>query len=321
MFASPVLEATKARLDDFKARKSMKKRVKTLRVMAAITMVVVISACVQTLPLAQRTEPQPAATAATTTTTTREAASATQARQQVAPVTRPAAATAATPVSYSTEALRGEWVGVIDCGSGPVPLQLLIIPIAPAGMLAAMGSLPGWKGGGVANFHMKGDMSANQIRMRWERWAYKPLRFPEIDVDASWNGDSQRIAARVINNPKCKAFELQRRTVDNMRVAIGTPPAAAIATGSAAKGMSHAEFVKRLGSQKLPSLVGTTLQLDLKRGGDGGWNGYIEDPQSMVFFSCQTTAPAYKGGPLTAKIGKLKSNDNGVYVTLDRCGA
>lgn len=316
MFASRVIKATKAGLGNLNARNSMKRRIRTFQLMAAITMVVGISACVQTLPLAQRTEAQPAAAATTATTAnTREERPTLQARLQAALVPVPAAAV---PVSYSTAALTGEWVGTIDCGSGPVPLLLSINPIAPAGMLQAMGSLPEWKGGGVTSFIMRGDMSTNQIRMRWEKWFYKAVRFPEIDFDASYHGEPQRIAAHVINNPKCKPFELQRRTLDNMRAA--TPPPATIATGTA-KGMSHAEFVKRLGSQKLPSLVGTTLQLDLKRGGDGGWNGYVEDPQSMVFFSCQTTAPAYKGGPLTAKISKLKSNDNGVYVTLDRCGA
>ncbi len=89
--------------------------------------------------------------------------------------------------------------------------------------------------------------------------------------------------------------------------------------GSKTKFIGHSEFVTRLGTQKLSSLVGTNLHLNLKRGGDGGWEGYVEDPKALVFFECERSVPGYKGGPTTARVSKLKSNDNGVFVTLDRC--
>ena len=98
-------------------------------------------------------------------------------------------------------------------------------------------------------------------------------------------------------------------------------PAAKGASLPAASGaVSHAQFVALLGKEKLPKLVGTTLMLNLKRGGDGGWKGYVEDPQSMVFFTCQSTGKSYVGGATVSKVRSLRSNDNGVFVVLDECG-
>jgi hypothetical protein len=82
--------------------------------------------------------------------------------------------------------------------------------------------------------------------------------------------------------------------------------------------MTYADFLKRLSTQKTSSFVGTSLQLVLKRGGDGGWDGFIQDVQSMVFFSCPPGSK-FNGGPLQAKIAKIRDNDTGVFVQLDRC--
>lgn len=86
-----------------------------------------------------------------------------------------------------------------------------------------------------------------------------------------------------------------------------------------AMAITHDQFVGMLGKKKIPEFVGMNLKLNLKRGGDGGWDGFIQDPQSMVFFSCPKSSSHFNGGPLTAKVAKIKSNDNGVFVTLDRC--
>ena len=65
--------------------------------------------------------------------------------------------------------------------------------------------------------------------------------------------------------------------------------------------------------------VATCVDADFE-GGDGGWKGYVEDPQSMVFFTCQSTGKSYVGGATVSKVRSLRSNDNGVFVVLDECG-
>lgn len=87
----------------------------------------------------------------------------------------------------------------------------------------------------------------------------------------------------------------------------------------AGKAISHAEFVQRLGKEKLSKFVGVSLQLNLQRGGDGGWDGFIEDVSSLVFFSCPASTRKFEGGALVAKVAKIRSNDNGVFVVLDKC--
>jgi len=119
----------------------------------------------------------------------------------------------------------------------------------------------------------------------------------------------------------------QKAQPSNLQPAAKTPastPATTVAlkstnisgTGGA---ITHSQFVALIGKRKLSTLVGTQLQLNLKRGGDGGWAGYVEDEQSLVFFSCPESTRTFKGGRLIATVSKIRSNDNGVFVTLDRC--
>lgn len=105
---------------------------------------------------------------------------------------------------------------------------------------------------------------------------------------------------------------------------IGTPPTVALGKASAvtvaqSTVINYAEFTKRLRSKKLQSLVGTEIRLNLKRGGDYGWKGFVEDTESLIFFSCPTQSK-FEGGPLISKISKIRSNDLGVFVNLYRCG-
>ena len=83
--------------------------------------------------------------------------------------------------------------------------------------------------------------------------------------------------------------------------------------------LTHKQFFELIGKRKLPTLVGTSLQLNLKIGAISGTEGYLDDMQDLILYSCPTLAHIFNGGRLLAKVAKIRSNDNGVFVTLDRC--
>lgn len=87
------------------------------------------------------------------------------------------------------------------------------------------------------------------------------------------------------------------------------------------KQLNHAEFVRLLGKAPLSKIPGTTLSLNLRPGELAGAEGFIENPETMVIFTCPAASKAFRGGKVLAKVAKVKSNDNGVFVKLDRCEA
>lgn len=85
-------------------------------------------------------------------------------------------------------------------------------------------------------------------------------------------------------------------------------------------GKSYDELLTLIGKEKrLSKLVGTLVRVDLRRGGDAGWTGFVVRPNDLLFFSCPTAA-RFDGGSVTAKIKSIRSNDIGVFVSLDQCG-
>ena len=188
-----------------------------------------------------------------------------------------------------------------------------------------------------------GTVNLGQLTLKPGSWIVKPANYMSLSLSAAVFSDPDRLVGNITERG-CGRFEVARTSLSAgdkgvaapviapTRTPEAPPPSMLITRPIVPPGVSgrnaigYADFVKRLGTQKLPSLVGTALLLNLKRGGQGGWDGYIEDVRSidipsLVFFECKTSALSYQGGPTTARIGKLKSNDNGVFVTPDRCGS
>ena len=267
------------------------------------------------------------------------------------PNVAPAVATAATqpklpsaatpPRSSAYPSWRGEWIGTLDCGKGPVRLKLLLMPHLDP-MLGVQGevvSIGGKKPGGVPYFQMIGEAEGARLRLRWERWAYEPLSDRVLNLDGEYVAATERLALRSTDG-SCKPLEMERVRLDNSGLPSSTSaPAAAPASSktvttaaakqqpaaekpasTASKALTHAQFVQRLSQVKLNSLIGVTLTLNLQSGGDGGWPGFVQSgaASDLVFYSCPKGI-AFSGGPVTTKIARLRSNDNGVFVDLYSC--
>jgi hypothetical protein len=85
------------------------------------------------------------------------------------------------------------------------------------------------------------------------------------------------------------------------------------------KPLTHKQFFDLIGKKKITALVGISLQLNLKFGAITGAEGYLDDEQDLILYSCPKSTHIFKGGRLISKVAKIRSNDNGVFVTLDRC--
>lgn len=233
--------------------------------------------------------------------------------------------------------LEGTWSGSYVCSQGHTAVRLLLKSSGPQTVEGRYEffNLPGQSNSAAGSFAVAGTVNLGQLKLKPGSWIVKPANYMPLSLSAAVFRNPDRLVGN-ITEKGCGRFEVARTSLS----AGATGAAAVIASNrmpealpqsaastrpvvapvvSGYKSIGHAEFVKRLGTQKLPSLVGTALQLNLRRGGDGGWDGYVEDPRSLVFFECKTSASGYQGGPTTARVSKLKSNDNGVYATLDRC--
>lgn len=182
---------------------------------------------------------------------------------------------------------------------------------------------------------MRGEADGARVRLRWEKWAHEPLSDRVLNFDGEYLAATERLALRP-TDAACKPFEMERVRLDNSSVpssaatspapkqvaaTAAKPPApAGKPAADAGKALTHAQFVQRLGQVKLNSLVGTTLALNLQRGGDGGWAGFVQSgaASDLVFYSCPKGV-AFNGGALTTKVSRLRSNDNGVFVDLEAC--
>jgi len=135
----------------------------------------------------------------------------------------------------------------------------------------------------------------------------------------------------------CKPLQMTRVRLDDLTptrptapVPGGAPPQTSgmttrPATGAAATSrpnapITFAALIDRLGEKgkNTQRLVGTQLQLQLKPGAIAGAEGFIQDVRMSTLFNCPAGS-RFAGGPLTAKVKKLRVNDNGVFVDLDRC--
>lgn len=115
-----------------------------------------------------------------------------------------------------------------------------------------------------------------------------------------------------------KTHPVAKETTLKPPAATVTPPARPTKLNVSSIPISHREFISRLGSQTTKRLVGTTLQLNLQPGALSGLEGFVEDPDAMILFSCPMSSK-FKGGATVAKVVKILSNDNGVFVSTDRC--
>ena len=253
--------------------------------------------------------------------------------------TMPTLPTASTNFNSKAADIEGTWSGSYVCPQGPTAVRLFLKSSGPQTVEGRYEffNLPGQSNSAAGSFAVVGTVNFGQLTLKPGSWIVKPANYMSLNVSAAVFNNPDRLIGN-ITEKGCGRFEVVRTSLSAgstgaaaviastrapdaspQTTASTRPIVAPVASGS--KPVGHAEFVKRLGTQKLQSLVGTALQLNLKRGGDGGWDGYIEDPRSLVFFECKTSALGYQGGPTTARVGKLKSNDNGIFVTLDRCSS
>lgn len=291
------------------------------RASATLLILTLLYGC-ETVPLSQVMAPNQ--TAAKTSGTMAPVASTTTA---VARTPAPSDAgtgrvTAADPdvarVNAQADDIRGEWVGQIDCGRGAAELRMTFSRLhGGPNMLGGMALLkpaPGSKAE-AGSYSFKGEIRQGELRLRLDNWLQKSKSFPNLSMDTMIYSGPERITGRVLE-ARCSPVELRRP--GSVFDSTATQPMPTQSSG-ASKAITHAQFLNLLGKEKLPTLIGTTLQLNLKKGGSGGWEGFIEDPQSLLFFSCPSSTRNYNGGSLIAKVAKIRSNDMGVYVNLDRC--
>ena len=247
---------------------------------------------------------------------------------------------------------QGEWTGTYTCMQGLTGVRLNLVPqganaVAGTFEFFPVASNPSASRGAFEVSGTTGPMG--RLELVPGNWIVRAANYNTVRVSASMFTDPPVRLSGKVPDRGCGAFEATRtnatarsplaagaavattaavsapaaRVEVPSAVAARAPIVAPITTQSApvrSRGMKHAAFVQALGSRPLKSLVGTTLDLNLRRGGDGGWTGYIEDPQALVFFTCAQQVRGYAGGPTVSKVSALRSNDNGVFVTLDRCG-
>lgn len=242
--------------------------------------------------------------------------------------------------------LEGTWTGTQLCGQIESAVRLQMVRNGANGVSAKYEffNLPGQSNSEVGSFTSTGLLTLGQLTLTPSQWITKPATMSLPTVTASLFGNPERLVGQ-LQAQGCSRFEVNRisktidpvvKTTEQKKLAAPAPApattpitkptvsAAAASQTTASKAtntaapISHAEFIRRIGKQKESSLVGTSLQLHLKRGGDGGWDGFVQDPMTLTFFSCPSGS-RFKGGPLVAKVAKIRSNDNGVFVQLDRC--
>ena len=241
--------------------------------------------------------------------------------------------------------LAGQWTGTYTCSQVSTGVRL---SLTATGDKTAAGTFEFYPSAanamaGNGSFAVTATISRpGQVDLVPGAWIVRPSGAMPVRVSAAVFRSPDKLAGTV-TDAGCGRFEAERSATmaaaparpaaASQAVPVAAQPAPAIAPAAVVKptpaaalpppgsgAVTHAQFVTLLGKEKLPKLVGTTLALNLRRGGDGGWEGYIEDPQSLVFFSCQTAAKTYTGGATVSKVKSLRSNDKGVFVVLDRCG-
>lgn len=242
--------------------------------------------------------------------------------------------------------LAGHWTGTYTCGQGSIGVRL---SLTATGDKTAAGTFEIYPPSanataGNGSFAVTATISRpGQVDLVPGAWIVRPSGSMPVRVSAAVFSSPDKLAGTV-TDAGCGRFEAERSATvaaatarpvaASLAVPAATQPAPALAPAAVVKptaavavpppasgSVTHAQFVTLLGKEKLPKLVGTTLTLNLRRGGDGSWQGYVEDPHSLLFFSCQTAAKSYAGGPTVSKIKSLRSNDSGVFIVLDRCGS
>lgn len=160
-----------------------------------------LAGCVQTLPKTGNT------TASVTST---------------APSAQPSSAQPATPNlplqtrSSALPSWRGEWVGTLDCGKGPVQLKFLLFRQQGSrfGVMGEILSIAGKKPSGVPNFTMVGEETGNQLRMRWERWAHKPLSDRTLNFDGEYVTADNTLSLKPLDSA-CKPLSMRRQSLED----------------------------------------------------------------------------------------------------------
>lgn len=250
-----------------------------------------------------------------------------------APLPQPTSAPSASPnppARAQTSALppwRGEWVGTLDCGRGPVQLKFLLFrQQGPRfGVMGEILSIAGKKPNGVPNFTMIGEETGNQLRMRWERWAHQPLSDRTLNFDGEYVAADNTLALKPLDSA-CKPLSMRRQTLEEAtKQPAPQSSASALAQNKAdsrtqAPSISFSTFLTRLGEKgkSTQRFVGTTLNLKLQPGAIDGAEGFVQDPNVLILFRCPPSS-SFNGGALTSKIKRLRETDQGIFVDLERC--
>lgn len=106
---------------------------------------------------------------------------------------------------------RGEWVGTLDCGRGPVQLKFLLFRQQGSrfGVMGEILSIAGKKPSGVPHFTMVGEETGSQLRMRWERWAHQPLSDRTLNFDGEYVTADNTLSLKPLDSA-CKPLSMRR---------------------------------------------------------------------------------------------------------------
>lgn len=247
--------------------------------------------------------------------------------------------------------LQGNWSGSYLCGQGRTAVRLALQAAGPQELVGRFdfGNLPGQSNVSPGAFTVKGIVRQDRLELAPDAWLVRPINYNAVRVLANLQRNPDRLVGRVTDNG-CGAFEVLRDVAATpasptpfaapdrpfapgatgsaavLQSAAPTAPvgatarSAATAGTSSARGMNFTTFLSRLGekNRSIQRLSGTKLDLQLKRGSIAGTSGFVQDPQVLVLFRCPAGS-RFGGGPLSAKITRLRENDEGLFVDLDRC--
>lgn len=180
------------------------------------------------------------------------------------------AATAAAQPSRWGRGWEGDWIGTLDCGKGDVRLRLLLSRHRdPAlGVRGEILSIGGKKPSGVPYFSMNGEADGGRMRLRWDKWAAKPLSDRPMKFDGEYAASDDALALKPLDST-CRPFTMSRVRLDDLSAA--APAGTAASRGGAnnkpgQSGTSFPTFMTQLGEKgkNVQRLVGSTLQLHLQ---------------------------------------------------------
>lgn len=292
-----------------------------LRTLSLLGATVLSLGCVQTAPVVRT--PQRAETVANAASPAAAPGRADASRTSEPPapsVQRQAFATAQAPSAAPSKKtdFDGKWIGQMNCGGVPLRIELFFYayesapdPISVSGGVStAQRSTPYY-------FRMLGVAGTQQFDLRWNGWTYLSQDgMPPTDMTVSRLPTSNQLRA-VPGNPRCKPFELQRESLDNMHPRVRGEATKAVNAG---KPLTYSELVKLVGQARgnLQPLRDKTVQLTLRAAGP---QSLVVNTKDGILFTCQKRAAGFKGGSVTARITGVEDTPHGdLAIELDRCG-